>query len=252
MSLTLQHRCDKKNKFLHTSARVRDPMRWLIHLMSPARLMTIIYYYCYHLNCKWAFTRWQWYYNKTQHKNTRHTKYHTTLKQNTKHKATQIIKGTLHTMNTTQNNSGSLFNRPWWPMRCRESHTAHNIGSKFETSQTWRPRSLYFHLSRRRWFSYTPRHWVGSCLLTGCAFDTSVLNSGSQAVAISLIWLEVEGNLQPTVSRPVSLGVGLSSRNHVQILFLSHNCGYLDIGLPLWREDWSVIYSYNYFWALPE
>jgi hypothetical protein len=28
------------------------------------------YYYCYYyLNCKWVFTRWQWYYNKTQHTN---------------------------------------------------------------------------------------------------------------------------------------------------------------------------------------
>jgi hypothetical protein len=40
--------------------------------------------------------QWQWYYNKTQH-----TKIHITLKQNTAHKATQTIKGTIHTMNTT-------------------------------------------------------------------------------------------------------------------------------------------------------
>jgi hypothetical protein len=39
-----------------------------------------------------GFTRWQWYYNKTQHTN------------NTAHsnKTTQTIKDTLHTMNTTQ------------------------------------------------------------------------------------------------------------------------------------------------------
>jgi hypothetical protein len=34
------------------------------------RVFIIIYF-----NCKWVFTRWQWYYNKTQHtNNTHHTK----------------------------------------------------------------------------------------------------------------------------------------------------------------------------------
>jgi hypothetical protein len=48
-----------------------------------------------------GFARWQWYYNKTQH-----TKYHTTLKQNAAHKATQTVKDTLHTVNTTQTSKG--------------------------------------------------------------------------------------------------------------------------------------------------
>jgi hypothetical protein len=34
--------------------------------------------------------------------------------------------------------------------------------------------------------------------------------------------------------------------------FRSGICGLLDVGHPLWREDGSVIYSYNCFWALPE
>jgi hypothetical protein len=34
--------------------------------------------------------------------------------------------------------------------------------------------------------------------------------------------------------------------------FLSGNCGFLDVVRPLWREDGSVIFSYNCFWALPE
>jgi hypothetical protein len=34
--------------------------------------------------------------------------------------------------------------------------------------------------------------------------------------------------------------------------FFSDNCGFLDVGHPLWREDGSVIYSYNWFWALPQ
>jgi hypothetical protein len=31
------------------------------------------YYYYYIFNCKWAFARWQWYYNKTQHVQTRYS-----------------------------------------------------------------------------------------------------------------------------------------------------------------------------------
>jgi hypothetical protein len=46
----------------------------------------------------------QWYYNKTQHTNTLHTKQHTTLKQNTGHKTAQTTKDTLHTMNTRKYN----------------------------------------------------------------------------------------------------------------------------------------------------
>jgi hypothetical protein len=34
--------------------------------------------------------------------------------------------------------------------------------------------------------------------------------------------------------------------------FLSDDYGFLDVGHPLWREDGSVIYLYNCFWALPE
>jgi hypothetical protein len=34
--------------------------------------------------------------------------------------------------------------------------------------------------------------------------------------------------------------------------FLSDDCWILDVGHPLWREDGSVIYLYNCFWALPE
>jgi ABC-type polar amino acid transport system ATPase subunit len=51
-----------------------------------------------------GLTLWHRYYNKTQHKkkNKNPTKYHTTVKQKTAHKAIQTIKDTLHTINTTQ------------------------------------------------------------------------------------------------------------------------------------------------------
>jgi hypothetical protein len=49
-----------------------------------------------------VFTRWQWYYNKTQHTKihtSQNNTQHTTLKQNTGHKATKTIKVKLHSMN---------------------------------------------------------------------------------------------------------------------------------------------------------
>jgi hypothetical protein len=62
-----------------------------------------------------------------------------------------------------------------------------------------------------------------------------------------------EGNLRPTVSRPISLSVGLPPGAHDQIFVLCLIiAGFLMRGHPLWREDESVIYSYNCFWALPE
>jgi hypothetical protein len=40
-------------------------------------------------------------------------------------------------------------------------------------------------------------------------------------------------------------GVELPYGAHYHIFFLFDNCGSLDVGRPLWREDGSVIYSYN-------
>jgi hypothetical protein len=54
--------------------------------------------------------------------------------------------------------------------------------------------------------------------------------------------VEAEVNLWPTVNRPVCFGVGLPSVAHDQIFIRSDDCGFLDVGHPLWREDGSVIY----------
>jgi hypothetical protein len=73
-----------------------------------------------------------------------------------------------------------------------------------------------------------------------------------------LLWsfVQVQVNLRSKVSRPVCLGVRLPSGDYGaygQICcFLSDDCGFLDVGYPLWQEDGSVIYLYNCFWALPE
>jgi hypothetical protein len=67
-------------------------------LFAQNTFLIIVYF-----NCKWIFTWWQWYYNKTLHTNNTHrTKQHTTLKQNRAHKTTQTIRDTLHTMNKMQ------------------------------------------------------------------------------------------------------------------------------------------------------
>jgi hypothetical protein len=48
------------------------------------------------------------------------------------------------------------------------------------------------------------------------------------------------------------LGVRLPSGAHDQIFYLSDDCRFIDVEHPLWREDGSVIYLYNCFWALTE
>jgi hypothetical protein len=45
--------------------------------------------------------------------------------------------------------------------------------------------------------------------------------------------VEVEVNLQPTVSRPVCLGAGIPSGSHDWISFNSLTIGFLDMGHPL-------------------
>jgi hypothetical protein len=66
------------------------------------------------------------------------------------------------------------------------------------------------------------------------------------------IAVAVEVNLRPTVSRTVCLGVRFPSGAHDQIfVFCLTNAGFL-MWDTLWREDGSVIYLYNCFWALPE
>jgi hypothetical protein len=55
--------------------------------------------------------------------------------------------------------------------------------------------------------------------------------------------------LRPTVSRPISLGFNLDLGPKTRVLLLSYNCGFLDVGRPIWREDGSVVY--NCFWSSP-
>jgi hypothetical protein len=58
--------------------------------------------------------------------------------------------------------------------------------------------------------------------------------------------------IRPPVNRPEFPRFGLPSGTHNQLFFCIDNWVILDVRRPLWREDESVIYSYNCFWALPE
>jgi hypothetical protein len=58
-------------------------------------------YYCL-IELQMDFTRWQWYYNKTQHVKIHITQNITPRSNKTAHKATQTVKDTLHNMNRMQ------------------------------------------------------------------------------------------------------------------------------------------------------
>jgi hypothetical protein len=60
-----------------------------------------------YFNCKWGFTRWPWYYSKTQHTN------NTTIKRNTAHKTTHTI-NTLHRMKINQSQTSVNFCPTRW------------------------------------------------------------------------------------------------------------------------------------------
>jgi hypothetical protein len=64
--------------------------------------------------------------------------------------------------------------------------------------------------------------------------------------------LEVEVEVEVVTDRQSDRRSGSHPELMTIFLFLSGNCGFLDVGRPLRREDASVIYSYNYFWALAE
>jgi hypothetical protein len=80
---------------------------------------------------------------------------------------------------------------------------------------------------------------VCCCLLSWLPlFATKIKERSSSKVKVKV---KVTRILRPTVSRPVCLGV---------VVFCIDNCGFLDVGRPLWWEDGSV--SYNCFWPLPD
>jgi hypothetical protein len=55
--------------------------------------------------------------------------------------------------------------------------------------------------------------------------------------------------LRPEISRPVCLGVKPHLGPKTRFLLLADSCRFDDVGLPLWREDVSVVY--NCCWSSP-
>jgi hypothetical protein len=92
-----------------------------------------------------------------------------------------------------------------------------------------------------------------------CASHTSYASCAVENSTSDLLLYEskvkVKVILRSTVSRPVYLGVRHPSGTRDQFflsLFCIDNSGFPNVGRPLWREDGSIIYLYNCFWALPE
>jgi hypothetical protein len=74
-------------------------------------------------------------------------------------------------------------------------------------------------------------------------------NIKHKLLSIFEVEVEVEVNLRPTISRPVCLGVRLSSGAHDQIFVFCLTI----VGFLMWGAlSDERIYCYNGFWALPE
>jgi hypothetical protein len=93
--------------------------------------------------------------------------------------------------------------------------------------------------------------YLVSAFSSGCSPSSRFLNCPQQFSD----WLQLKLKLiydRQSVNQSV-----LVSGSHLDpmsrfLCFLCDDCGFLDVGRPLWQEDGYVIYLYNCFWALQE
>jgi hypothetical protein len=85
------------------------------------------------------------------------------------------------------------------------------------------------------------------CSYSGEGRETNALLGPLEWVNLShwITHFKFQVILRPTDIRPVHLAVGPHLGPTIRFLLLSDICGLHIVGHPLWREDGSVIYSYN-------
>jgi hypothetical protein len=117
--------------------------------------------------------------------------------------------------------------------------THNHISVSSETPPTWRARSPYSYPSRTGWPSINPRA-LGSLYIA--SYDSQDWDGG---ILIRLYM----GNFKLFCDRRSVAQSALVSSPHLgslpRFLLMSDICGLHAVGRPPWREDGSVIYSYN-------
>jgi hypothetical protein len=109
---------------------------------------------------------------------------------------------------------------------CQSNHTWAEVPQNsrpYLTFPTWRARFPYLYPPGTGWPSYTPGHWVPflSPLTTRGDYGGSILTRLLTGKLEAVLELELEFFLWPTVSRPVSLGIGPPFGTLEQILSCS-------------------------------
>jgi hypothetical protein len=97
--------------------------------------------------------------------------------------------------------------------------------------------------------------YLVSAFNSGCSLSSRFLNCPQQFS--DWLQLKLKLKLKLIYDRQLVSQSVLVSGSHLEpmtrfLCLLSDDCGLLDVGHPLWREDGYVIYLYNCFWALPE
>jgi hypothetical protein len=111
------------------SSKLWPATKWRLKTLSEFSALNII---VIELNCRWGSYPWQWYFNKTQHKNAYISKYHTTLKQDSTQSYRNNKGHITHNEHNTQ--KVELFLQQtveaYGVVRCQGCHIVQTIGSQ--------------------------------------------------------------------------------------------------------------------------